>query len=73
MNAILEKIVVNHVMALPVMVSACVTVGIWVDRGICFLLRFFTASQIDSAIDAVAAAAKARVDADAKAAAIPPK
>lgn len=61
----IDKLVLNHVMGSPSAIAATVAVLVYVDRGIMFLLKYVTAKQIDSAIDDVAAAAKARVDKDA--------
>lgn len=62
----IDKLVLNHVLASQGAVAAIAAVVSNLDRLIKFALKYFSASQIDGAIDQAAAAAKARVDADAK-------
>ena len=67
----IDKLVLDHVLKSPSAIAAIAYALLWIDRGIVLGLKYFSAKQIDSAIDAVAAAAKARVDADSAKAAAP--
>lgn len=60
----IDKLVLNHVLNSPSAIAAIAYALVWLDRGIVLGLKYFSAKQIDSAIDTLAAAAKARVDAD---------
>ncbi|MDE2098443.1 MAG: hypothetical protein KGL39_14415 [Patescibacteria group bacterium] len=66
MESLLQQLVVNHLLALPIVsaiIGGCLS---RIDSLILFLLRFIPRERIDAALDAIDAAAKARVDADAK-------
>ena len=63
----IDKLILDHVLKSPSAIAAIAYALLWIDRGIVLGLKYFSAKQINSAIDAGAAALKARVDADAKA------
>ena len=63
----IDKIVLNHVLKSPSLVALSVAALVYIDRGIMLALKYFSAAQIDAAIDEAAAVAKARVDKDAQA------
>ncbi len=69
----IDKLILDHVLKSPSAVAALAYALLWLDRGIVLGLKYFSAKQIDSAIDAGAAALKARVDADAATPASAPK
>lgn len=61
----LDHLILNHVAKSPSVVAVLAVALTNVDRAISFALKYFSAQQIDAAIDKADAAAKARVDADA--------
>ena len=61
----IDKLVLAHVRSAPAVVAATAALLSNTDRLIRFALRYFSAAQIDTAIDEAAALAKARVDQDA--------
>jgi hypothetical protein len=61
----IDKLVFAHVAHSPSVIAAGAVVLSNLDRGIKFALQYFSASQIDGAIDEAAAMAKGRVDKDA--------
>lgn len=62
---IINKLVLNHVVGTLVGSHAFVAVLANIDRLIGCVLKYFSAAQIDSAVDAASAAIKKQVDADA--------
>lgn len=60
--SLLEKLVLNHILAVPVVAAALGGVIGNIDRLIAALLKFFSPAQIESAIDAADAKAKAEVE-----------
>jgi hypothetical protein len=75
MNEIINRFVISHLMASHGFMVAAGVVLARIDTIILFLLRFIPKEKLDSAIDAIDAAAKARIDKDAAQAqpANPPK
>jgi hypothetical protein len=62
----LDQLIFNHLFAAHCVQAVIVIFLSRVDAVIRFLLRYFTPADLDKALDAVDAAAKARIDADAK-------